>query len=353
MAPVSPLAARDDPATMCQNSLDTYKGRTLALGLGLGMFALLAAGFIYILFGAYRRSQAAYTCIKLKHDIANSERSYFSTFADTLEGRLNRLKADLRIYEHYVGDVDRFLPQESADLADRPMGPLPTNPFVVGDDSSDSEYGDPVVTTARAQPITPVRSRQASIFSGGSSPRPLIMTPGSSWRSSSGSGSSGKSKSKSRRSSRSAAYLEPPIEMKDLIAEAKMTNIRADASLRPPVELKNLAPKATTPKGQAKFWLRPLGDAAHTPLAPSPLRQSFDHISETSVGDDVDREHENDDAGSTVSSLHTDERELHDDAYSTVSSLHSDEEETTAPRNRYQATAEDVPDSPASYEARG
>lgn len=350
MAPVSHLAARDDPATMCQNSLDTYKGWTLALGLGLAMFSLLAAGFIFILFRAYRRSQAAYLCIKMKHDIANSERSYFSTLANTLEGRLNRLNADLRIYEHYVGDVDRFLPQESADLADRPMGPFPTNPFIVGEDSSDSEYGDPVVTTARAQPITPVRSRQASMFSGGSSPRPLIMTPGSSWRSSSGSGSTGKSKSKSRRSSSGAAYLEPPIEMRDLIAEAKMTNIRADASLRPPVELKNLAPKATTPKGQAKFWLRPLGDTAHTPLAPSPLRQSFDHISETSVGDDVDREHEDDDAGSTVSSIHADEGELHDDgAYSTVSSLHSDEEETTAPRIRYQATVEDVPDSPPSH----
>ncbi|OIW26608.1 hypothetical protein CONLIGDRAFT_646763 [Coniochaeta ligniaria NRRL 30616] len=306
MAPFSPLAARDDPVAMCEHNLDTYKNLALAFGIALLAGSLIFFASSFTLVKGYKKAQADYTAMKEQHDIMASERSYYASYSDSLVGRLNRFKARLQIYEPY----GNHSPPLSADVADGPM----VDPFVVGDDDDDvdSEYNAPIVNTARAQPITAAKPRRTSLFTDGSSPRPLIMTPGSSQDSN--------RKSRSRPKLYQAS-LETPIEMRNLV-----TPIRESSRL-------SRRDLTASPSSGAATSLRRLANAnAAAAAGPSPptLRQRFsENVSETTVAEEVDRQHE----------------EV--DTFSSFSGVHADGSETLGPRARYfKPSVEDAPESP-------
>lgn len=314
MTPISHIATRDASDAICQHNLDTHRSWTLALSVTLLVFSLAYGAIIFVFARAYKKARSNYLCMKQQHDIAVSERSYYASYADTLECRLNRLKKDLQTHEQYLGRVPRLAVHpvdESADPADGPMDPGPTDPFVVGDEESEYEYDNPVVNTARAQQLTPAKPRRTSVFTDGSSPRPLIMTPGTSH------GSSGKSKS--RQPSHKTSF-EAPMEMREFVTPIQESGRPSRRDLR-----------ASRGSGRADAALAPVRGGrgrANAALVPSPLRQSFGNLSETTVAEDVAREYEE------------------DDEISTFSGLHADNAKRTGFGSKYHASVEDAPLSP-------
>lgn len=180
MAPFSPpnplLADRaSDPEASCADTLQIYQAWTIVLGSCLGVVLLGSTFFIVHFLKLWRQASAKYTALKQQHDFVVSQASYYASRIDRLQALLDRA-TNRASPQTPQGPV----PLESADPADMQM-----DPFAVGVDSSSDDEDDfeaPIVNTARAQPITPApRARKTSVFTDGTSPRTLLLTPGSSY----------------------------------------------------------------------------------------------------------------------------------------------------------------------------
>lgn len=290
MAPYSPLEARaTDADASCKGTLKIYEVWTIALGSCLGLLLLGSTFFIVSLIKLWRRESARYTTLKQQHDLVISQASYYCSRINKLQALLDRLGTAAHQTQGARAPRSSL---ESADPADMRMHA--DDPFAVGEDEFDYESEVPIVNTARAQAITPApKARKTSVFTDGSTPRTLLLTPGTSYGGSSG----GK------------ADLQPDtVKMQDFI-----TSIRESG--RPSRHDLTASGKAEAEGKSAKRVLRVANPDVD--VGPSPLRNSLDHISESTSEDDgqsrdegvLDRDdrvdEDEDDTFSTFSGVHT------------------------------------------------
>ncbi|KAJ9157984.1 hypothetical protein NKR19_g3742 [Coniochaeta hoffmannii] len=173
-----PLAHRSAnlDATACDDII--LQDRLVVVTISLAVLLAALAISILLAYRSWRRAGAEYSALKQAHDRLASTNDFFSKRIDKLQAQLNHLRAISQVHNDNGGGG--HIPDSPAGLPSERR--IDEDPFSVGEYESDTEGCDsPIVKTATAQPIfvTP-KARKTSVFSDGSSPRALIMTPTSS-----------------------------------------------------------------------------------------------------------------------------------------------------------------------------